>query len=610
MATILVVDDHPVNREFLVALLRQDQHVLIEAAGSNAALEIAERQRPDLVISDIVMPAGDGYELVWSLRKRPRLADVPVIFYTANYQSHEAAALARACGVRHVITKPTDPEVILQVVRDILAGEAHRGAEAEQGPVPTKEDADITYHRLLSDKLARTTDELQRMERHLRVVENSALDGLTGLPTRAAFLTRLRQAVADRKDDDRGVYVAVGNIRNFSSINTTFGRPAGDRVLREVARILRERSRNPDHVARISGDVFATFLTDVSSVSEATLRIHEVLERGLATPLRIENAQVPLSVQVGVSVAPDDGTDPELLLARAEAAVRRARDTGARITFFEPGLHRQAAERIDLLVRLSKALDDGEFKLRYQVKTKLETNSVTGVEALLHWPGPDGTVMSPSRFVPLLEETGQIVQLGRFVIRTALEDQARWAQAGYGIVPVAVNVSAVQLAEPDFVSDVLDHIARAPPLPGAARPQLELEVTESVAMRDVTGIAGNLRTLRDKGLAISVDDFGTGYSSLAYLAQLPVSALKIDISFVSTMLERRQSRSIVEAIISLAHALDLKVVAEGVETRDQADLLRDLGCDEGQGYLFGRPVGSEDLLSVLGQTGPPSDGPR
>ncbi|MBA4790757.1 MAG: EAL domain-containing protein [Rhizobiales bacterium] len=608
MATILVVDDHSVNRALLVSLLRHDGHLLLEAEDGHVALELAQQERPDLVISDIVMPAGDGYELVWGLRRMPHLADIPIIFYTATYNTREAVALAAACGVRGIITKPTDPEIILETVRDVLSQAPDPEAPAPAG-LPTKESADSAYQKLLSEKLARTTDELHKMAKRLRVVQRGSHDSLTGLPNRVLFLSRLRQALLAAQKDGRRIYVAVGNIRNFSSINTTFGRHCGDEVLREVARILKERSRTPDNVARISGDEFATFLTDVGTPSDAAMRIHDALETGLSTPLRIGAARVSLSIQVGVSVAPEDGVDPEVLLARAESAVRRARETNARIAFFEPGMHRQAAERIELLVRLSNALDVGEFQVRYQVKKSLGTGAVTGVEALLSWRGTDGAVMAPSRFIPLLEETGQIVEVGNFVLRTALSDQARWAHLGHGVVPVAVNVSAVQLAEPDFVPHLLDLIAKAPPLPGHQRPRLELEVTESVAMRDMVGAAKILATLRERGVTISVDDFGTGYSSLSYLAQLPVSALKIDISFVATMLERRDSRSIVEAIISLAHALDLKVVAEGVETREQADLLARLACDEVQGYLYGRPVPAHDIVAALPQEGGAPPGP-
>ncbi|WP_164738504.1 putative bifunctional diguanylate cyclase/phosphodiesterase [Aquabacter cavernae] len=608
MATILVVDDHPVNRQLLVAMLRHDGHEIREAGDGRAALQMALRQRPDLIITDIVMPSGDGYELIWALRRQPDLAGLPIIVYTATYNTREAAALASACGVRHIITKPTDPDIILDTVRGML-GEAPPHHPFQPGaappitrpsaPMPDKEDADNAYQHLLSQKLAQTTEELHRMENHLRVMQQGSHDGLTGLPRRALFLTRLRQSLHAAQKEGRRVYVAVGNIRNFSSINTSFGRHSGDQVLREVARILTDRSRTPDRLARVSGDEFATFLTDVGTPSEAAQRIHEALETGLAAPLRIDAAKVLLAVQVGVSVAPEDGTDPETLLARAEAAVRRARDTGARIAFFEPGMHRQAAERLDLLVRLSNALEANEFRLRYQVKTSLRTGRITGVEALLTWRGADGIVMPPSRFIPLLEESGQIVEVGNFVVRTALADQARWAHLGHGVVPVAVNVSAVQLAEADFVPHLLDLMAAAPPLPGGQRPRLELEVTETTAMRDMAGTAKSLTILRDRGLTISVDDFGTGYSSLSYLAQLPVSALKIDISFIATMLERRDSRSIVEAIISLAHALDLKVVAEGVETQEQAAVLRALSCDEVQGFLFGRPVWAQDIPAAL-----------
>ncbi|MFG1399531.1 EAL domain-containing protein [Roseixanthobacter pseudopolyaromaticivorans] len=434
-----------------------------------------------------------------------------------------------------------------------------------------------------------------------RLVQLSQYDGLTGLPNRVLFLERLRQAMHNAHEDGEQLLVVVGNLRNFVSINTTLGRAAGDDVLRQVAHRLKAVSRFPDRVARISGNLFATFLPNRTAASEPTLRMDHSLDEAFSKPFEVGTHAVTLTIQTGVSIYPDDGEDADALLANAETALRRARNSGARISFFEPRMHEEMARRMQVEMRLAQAISDGEFQLHYQPKLEISTGNIIGLEALLRWRDSEHTMVQPSQFVPLLEENGMIVDVGLWVIRRAMEDQSSWLAAGLPYLPVAVNVSAVQMREPNFVEDVLAILDEMAPAPasGWPAPWLEIELTESAAMEDIDRTVAQLQQLRARDVQVAIDDFGTGHSSLGYLAQLPVSSLKIDRSFISGMTPRRDTMMIVDAIISLAHSLGLKVIAEGVETRQQMDLLSKLRCDEIQGYLFSRPLDAKSLTNFL-----------
>ncbi|MFG1422729.1 EAL domain-containing protein [Roseixanthobacter liquoris] len=454
---------------------------------------------------------------------------------------------------------------------------------------------------LLKQLVADISFALTHLSTQNRLAQLSQYDGLTGLPNRALFLERLRQAMHNAQEDGEQLLVVLGNLRNFVSINTTLGRAAGDDVLRQVAHRLKAASRFPDRVARISGNLFATFLPNKADPSEPTLRMDHSLDEAFSKPFKVGTHEVTLTIQTGVAIYPDDADDADALLANAETALRRARNSGARISFFEPRMHEEMARRMEVEMRLAQAISGHEFQLHYQPKLEISTGNIIGLEALLRWQDSETTMVQPSQFVPLLEENGMIVDVGLWVIRRAMEDQSSWLAAGLPYLPIAVNVSAVQMREPNFVEDVLAILDKMAPPPGSGwpAPWLEIELTESAAMEDIDRTVVQLQQLRAHDVQVAIDDFGTGHSSLGYLAQLPVSALKIDRSFVSGMTPRRDTMMIVDAIISLAHSLGLKVIAEGVETRQQMDLLSKLRCDEIQGYLFSRPLDAKSLTNFL-----------
>ncbi|MFG1427221.1 EAL domain-containing protein [Roseixanthobacter glucoisosaccharinicivorans] len=455
---------------------------------------------------------------------------------------------------------------------------------------------------LLKQLVADISFALTHLSTQKRLTQLNQYDGLTGLPNRALFLERLRQAMHNARDDGEQLLVVVGNLRNFVSINTTLGRAAGDDVLRQVAHRLKAASRFPDRVARISGNLFASFLPNKTTASEPTLRMDHSLDEAFSEPFKVGTHEVTLTFQTGVSIYPVDADDADALLANAETALRRARNTGTRISFYEPRMHEEMARRMQVEMRLAQAFSGEEFTLHYQPKLEISTGNIIGLEALLRWQDDERTMMQPSQFVPLLEENGMIVDVGLWVIRRAMEDQSAWIAAGLPYIPVAVNVSAVQMREPNFVEEVLAILDKMAPAPasGWPAPWLEIELTESAAMEDIERTVAQLQQLRARDVQVAIDDFGTGHSSLGYLAQLPVSALKIDRSFVSGMTPRRDTMMIVDAIISLAHSLGLKVIAEGVETRQQMDLLSKLRCDEIQGYLFSPPLDAKGLTKFLG----------
>ena len=291
---------------------------------------------------------------------------------------------------------------------------------------------------------------------------------------------------------------------------------------------------------------------------------------------------------------PDDGADAETLLRSAEAALRMAKEAGERHVFHAPEMSEKSIEKLTLETKLRQALKNEEFVLHYQPKVEAETRRIVGVEALIRWQSPELGLVPPGEFIPLMEKTGMILEAGAWALSKAVADHLRWLQLGLKAPRVAVNVSPVQLRKRDFVTMVAEAVKRGPATPG-----IDLEITESLVMEDIEANIQKLTEVRKHGISIAVDDFGTGYSSLAYLAKLPVETLKIDRSFIITMLNNPNTMTLVQTIISLAHSLKLKVVAEGVDSEDQAKILRLLYCDEMQGYLFCRPVPFDQITALL-----------
>src|SRR5438552_916744 len=420
-------------------------------------------------------------------------------------------------------------------------------------------------------------------------------DALTGLPNRPLFHERLTQLLHAAKHGRTQVVVAAGDINRFRLINDTFGRQAGDALLREFAQRLKTIWPEPDHVARISADIFAGALADVRYPSNIAYSIDKTVAAIIEAPFTVEGKELRIAITAGVAVFPNDGEDADILFRNAEAALEKAKESGERYLFYRPEMNSRVAETLLLENKLRQAIKLDQFVLHYQPKVDGSSRRISGLEALIRWQDPETGLVPPAKFIPILEETGMILEVGQWAIRKALEDSRRWRMKDGSPPRIAVNVSPIQLRQRNFVEAVRRSVEEA----GGEGCQLDLEITEGLIMRDIEENIQKLSAIREMGLQIAIDDFGTGYSSLAYLAKLPVNALKIDRSFIITMASNPQSMTIVSTIISLAHSLGLKVIAEGVDAEEQAKYLRLLSCDEMQGYLFSRPVPPDKVEDLL-----------
>jgi len=418
-------------------------------------------------------------------------------------------------------------------------------------------------------------------------------DVLTGLANRTLFNERLTQrlkfAAAQR------LAIALLDIERFRTVNDSLGRPTGDELLRLIARRLERCAGDPGMVGRLSADHFAIMIEYAGQGDEIARTVENRVRTCFAEAFRLESGtELRISVRGGIALFPRDGSDFETLHRNAEAALKRAKASGERFVFYAGHMTERAAEKLTLENKLRLALDRDEFVLHYQPKVDLETRRIEGVEALIRWQSPELGLVPPMQFIPLLEETGMILEAGAWAMRRAVLDHRGWVDRGLAAPRVSVNVSAIQLRKRDFVQTV-----RAALADGAEVPGLDLEITESVIMEDIEEVIEKLAAIRDMGVGVAVDDFGTGYSSLRYLAKLPVRMLKIDRSFVTTMLGDANTMTLVATIISLAHSLKLKVVAEGVDSEAQAELLGALKCDQMQGYQIGRPLPLAEVSELL-----------
>jgi diguanylate cyclase (GGDEF)-like protein/PAS domain S-box-containing protein len=420
-------------------------------------------------------------------------------------------------------------------------------------------------------------------------------DPLTDLPNRQRFLDQLSQLLLATQPTDRELAVVMFDLQRFKQINDTLGRQAGDELLRQFARRCRTFTDPRSHLARVGSDVFALTHGRVTEAATLTRTLLEWLERAVADPFEVGGQTLFVSARFGVALFPADGTDAETLFRNAETALKRAKAKNERGSFYTPALDARVAEKLLLENRLRQALERHEFVLHYQPRVELASGRIVGLEALLRWQDPDAGVVPPAQFVPLLEQTGLIIPVGRWVMGEAARAAARLRAAGAPPLRVAVNVSPIQLRQSDFVRTV----AAAIDTDQGADYGLEVEITESVLMEDIESNVIKLNELRAMRIGIAIDDFGTGYSSLAYISRLPVDIIKIDRSFITDFLNDANSMSIVQTIISLSHALQRIVVAEGVERKEQADLLRLLRCDQYQGYLFSRPLPLADVQRLI-----------
>jgi len=418
-------------------------------------------------------------------------------------------------------------------------------------------------------------------------------DSLTGLPNRSLFHDRLAQALLTAGAEDKGLPLILVDLVNFKLVNDSLGKDAGDAALREFAGRLRVSLPADVTLARVAGDVFALAHTGAGDgVSIAQPLVEKVL--GACEPaLDVAGHEIRMYVKLGIAIFPGDGANAEILFRNAETALKKAKRSVEPGLYYSPEMNARISESLAIRNKLRRAIDDQQFVLHFQPILDLSSGYVCGAEALVRWNDPETGMVPPTQFIPLMEETGMILDLGRWVLDEAQSIYAGWQDEGINPPRISVNVSAIQLRHKSFVNDVLKAIEKNP------SSGIDIEITESVMMEDVEKNTGKLRAVRDMGMGISIDDFGTGYSSLSYLAKLPIHALKIDRAFIVNIADNPNDMTLVSTIISLAHALNLKVVAEGVETSIQSNLLKLLRCDMMQGYLFSRPLPADEFRTLL-----------
>ena len=569
LANILIIDDDDQIRGLLRELLK-DEYECVDVASAEEALAVLDSLDFDLVISDIQMPGISGLDLVPRILER---TPDTVVVMISGQQSIESAIEALRVGAFDYITKPLDLRHVGAAVRRALA---HQQLLAEKRQ----------YENNLEELVAKRTAEIEHL---------AFYDRLTDLPNRTLFSDRCAQALASAHRSKRLVGVILIALDRFKKVSDTLGHAAGDIVLSEAAARLRTCVSEADTVARFDGEEFALLLSQINEageLSDVAVSLHDAFKE----PFRLGEQVVYVTTSIGISLYPFNGEDSDTVLRNAGAALYRAKHQGGNNhQFYSADMNAQAVERLALENSLRRAIANNEFITYYQPVVDLVSSEVVGMEALVRWQHPDLGVLPPAKFIGLAEDTGLIVDIGEQVLRTASRQTRKWLDEGLGRLRIAVNVSARHFQQKNFLErlkQVLDETRLDPRC-------LELELTETSIMENAESAARLLTEIRNLGVKIAIDDFGTGYSSLSYLKRLPIDTVKLDRSFVNGATTDPDDAALVMAIVTLAHNLRLTVIAEGVETAEQLSFLRLLRCDEGQGYLFSKPVPADVFASSL-----------
>jgi diguanylate cyclase (GGDEF)-like protein len=565
---ILIVDDERGIRDMLYELLHESYEC--RAVGSaEEALELLRLEPFSLVLSDIRMSGMSGLEMIpLALESSP----YAVIVMISGEQTIESAIDAMRAGAFDYIKKPFDIRQVEAVIKRALDYYALREEKRR-------------YEHDLEELVRQRTAELDHISR---------FDELTNLPNRTFFEGRLTEALAAAREDQL-LAVLLLDVDNFKKINESLGYLVGDRLLRCVADRLRTQVSAIDTTARFGGDGFALLLSKIKSAEETLETVH-LLRQVLNPGFTLDGHEFHITVSIGMSIYPYDGTDAHTLLRNAGAALHQSKELeGNGYRFYTADMNARARKRLALEHGLRRALECEEFVLHYQPQVEVNSRQIVGVEALIRWQHREAGIVPPMDFIPLAEDAGLINHIGEWGLRTACAQSQRWPETGAGPLRVSVNISAYQLRQASLsrvVSEVLSETGLRPE-------RLCLELTESSIMVNAESAVGTLNELKEIGVRVAIDDFGTGYSSLGYLKRLPIDILKIDKSFVRDTPGDPDSAALVRAIITLAHNLRLKVIAEGVRTEEQLEFLRTLQCDEAQGYLFSRPLPDGDLNRLL-----------
>jgi diguanylate cyclase (GGDEF)-like protein/PAS domain S-box-containing protein len=462
----------------------------------------------------------------------------------------------------------------------------------------TRIKVEIASHGIQFDgheaRFALVQDVTERQQLHDRLVHQANHDILTGLPNRLLLKDRMERTLTASARNGEKAAVMCLDLDRFKQVNDRYGHHIGDLCLKHLADLLRLRLRAADTVARSGGEEFTVLLGGLASAEDASL-VAQVLIEAIRQPFELEGYNIELSASLGIAIYPDDGKEAQSLWRAADVAMYRAKNSGGnQYVFVSNEISASASEMNEIEAHMRSALKDGGFEIHYQPQYSA-SGMLCGFEALLRLHHPEMGMISPDRFIPIAEESGLIVRVGNWVLEEVCRQSAEWTSRGLPMVRIALNISPLQLMRADFSTQVRDVLAAH----GVPPSMLEIEITETTVMRNLDDVAKQMLDLASVGVHFSVDDFGTGYSSLRHLHQLPISTLKIDQSFIERICEADETREIVQAILSLAHSLGMQVVAEGVEREEQAAVLREMHCDQFQGYLWGRPQPADRIPELM-----------
>ncbi len=599
---ILIIDDSAGVRTAIRQRLELGGLVVRESGSGKDGLESIYGKPPDLVLLDVVMPGMDGISVLRTIRKSYSKLQLPVILVTSIDSSSEIVH-ALDYGANDYVTKPIDFDVLWARISNQLmqkqAAEYLRSAHADLEKKIMHRTAELNAS---NDKLRQEIQERLLAQDRLQTQAN--YDELTGLPNRNLAKDRLSKTLDRAKRINSTPCLAFLDLDNFKYVNDTMGHAAGDELLREAARRLQACVRESDTVARLGGDEFLLILEDQMTTREP----HEVgiqrlgvrIIKSFAAPFVLKGHEISISPSMGFAFYPKDGSDGDRLMCNADAAMYRSKHEGKNtFSFYSAEMTDKAKTHLDVESRLRYALDRRELSLYYQPIVDTGSGKIIKAEALLRWNNAELGMVPPEKFIPIAEDTGQIVLIGEWVIHNACEQARKWRDSGWTHMCVTVNVSARQFYSDSNLVQVIMSSLSTNHLPPEG---LQLELTEGLLLRETPKSREIMKKLASIGIKLLLDDFGTGYASLSYLRRYRFDSIKIDSSFVSNVLIDKDDARLVSAIIALANSLGMKVVSDGVENRGQLEFLIDAGCHYAQGYLFSEPVQAdkfEELFDVL-----------
>jgi|GEM_PF-383758 len=586
--TLMLVDDEENIIASLSRLLRRDGYTIVLANSGEQALALLARHPVGVIVTDQSMPKMSGAALLNQVKEL--YPDTVRIMLTGHADIQLAIDAINRGAIYKFLSKPWEDDALRASI-----------AEAFVHYALVQQRANLARDiQIANDTLAQINAELELLvERKNTQLDHLAnYDPLTNLPNRLLLLDRLDREIVRAQRDNKLVVVMYVDLDRFQQINDSFGHPVGDQLLQQVALKLSHYVKDEDSLARLGGDEFCFVLTGIKDAHDASNVAQSILDSFKKYSVTIEDNDIFITASIGISIYPFDGICTTTLMKNADAALYHAKSEGFNsFQYYTTQMSDMAWRRLTLETELRHAVEREEFVLYYQPKINLVSGRIIGVEALLRWQNTERGLVSPMEFIPLLEETGLIMNVGEWALRAASRQAQIWKAMGHDDIRVAVNLSALQFKQPDLAGMVQNICSEAGLDIGMGA--LELELTESLLMKNVEGTMVTLNKLHDMGVRLSIDDFGTGYSSLSYLKKFPIHSLKIDQSFVRDISTSKDDAAIVSAIVAMGHSLGLKVIAEGVETKAQLTYLRKIKCDEMQGYLFSRPVPGHEMTRLL-----------